>query len=60
MPDYFLSSDNMYMVANKSFKTMQGNIARMKLSAFPPGIEIDMPKNNKPRELKNPSLLYSR
>ncbi|MEJ2497710.1 MAG: patatin-like phospholipase family protein, partial [Sulfurovaceae bacterium] len=31
--------------ANKSFETMQGAIARMKLSAYPPDIEIGVPRN---------------
>ena len=38
-------SNSMYTVANKSFETMQGAIARMKLSAYPPDIEIGVPRN---------------
>lgn len=38
-------SNSMYTVANKSFETMQGAIARMKLSAYPPDIEIRVPRN---------------
>jgi NTE family protein len=33
------------MVASKSFETMQSNIARMKLAAYPSDIEIDIPIN---------------
>jgi len=45
IPDSFLSQTSMYMVANKSFETMQGTLARMKLAAYPPDIEIDIPRN---------------
>ncbi len=45
IPDAILSQDSIYMVANKSFESMQSSIARMKLSAYPPDIEIDIPKN---------------
>ncbi len=34
-----------YMVAYKSFDTMQGTIAKMKLAAYSPDIEIDIPRN---------------
>jgi len=34
-----------HMVANKSFDTMQGTIAKMKLAAYPPDIEINIPRN---------------
>jgi NTE family protein len=36
---------SMYSIANRSFETMQETIARMKLSAYPPDIEIKVPKN---------------
>ena len=45
LPDAFVSQTSMYMVANKSFETMQGTLARMKLAAYPPDIEIDIPRN---------------
>jgi len=45
IPDTFASKTNMYFVANKSFETMQNNLARMKLSAYPPDIEIDVPRD---------------
>ncbi|OIP58344.1 MAG: serine protease [Helicobacteraceae bacterium CG2_30_36_10] len=37
--------DGMYAVANKSFEAMQSTIARMKLSAYPPDIEIEIPRD---------------
>ena len=45
LPESFLKEDNIYMIANKSFDTMQSNIAKMKLSAYPSDIEIDVPIN---------------
>jgi len=45
LPESFLKEDNIYMIANKSFDTMQSNIAKMKLSAYPSDIEIDIPIN---------------
>ncbi len=45
LPDSITTENGMYVVANKSFETMQGTIARMKLAAYPPDIEIDIPKN---------------
>jgi len=36
--------ENMYNIANKSFDTMQSTIARMKLAAYPPDIEIKIPR----------------
>ncbi len=44
-PTTKLEVDNMYNIANKSFDTMQSTIARMKLSAYPPDMEIKIPKN---------------
>ena len=38
-------SNGMYMVAIKSFDTMQGAIAKMKLAAYPADVEIDIPIN---------------
>lgn len=43
--DYVAKEDGMYAVANKSFEAMQSTIARMKLSAYPPDIEIEVPRN---------------
>ena len=43
IPDSLISQNSMYAVANKSFETMQGTLARMKLAAYPPDLEIDVP-----------------
>jgi len=45
MPESIAKEDGIYVVANKSFETMQGSIARMKLAAYPPDIEITIPRN---------------
>lgn len=45
IPDMLFSKNNMYFVANKSFETMQSNLARMKLAAYPADIEINIPIN---------------
>jgi NTE family protein len=45
LPDSFTKENGMYMVANRSFETMQSSIARMKLAAYPSDIEIDIPIN---------------
>jgi len=45
LPESFLKENNIYMIANKSFDTMQSNIAKMKLAAYPSDIEIDIPIN---------------
>ncbi|MEA2091169.1 MAG: patatin-like phospholipase family protein [Campylobacterota bacterium] len=45
LPDSLTTENGMYYVANKSFETMQSTIARMKLSAYPPDIEIEVPEN---------------
>lgn len=45
IPTSVVSKNSMYSIANKSFETMQGAIARMKLSAYPPDIEIGVPRN---------------
>jgi len=45
LPESFTKENNIYMIANKSFETMQSNIARMKLAAYPSDIEIDIPIN---------------
>lgn len=37
--------ENMYNIANKSFDSMQSTIARMKLAAYPPDIEIKIPRD---------------
>lgn len=36
---------NLYNVANQSFDTMQGTIARLKLAAYPPDITVTIPRN---------------
>ena len=45
LPNSNINNDNIYAIANKSFDTMQSAIARMKLSAYPPDIEIKIPRN---------------
>ncbi|MFT7004156.1 MAG: NTE family protein [Sulfurimonas sp.] len=45
LPDAITTENGMYIIANKSFETMQSTIARMKLSAYPPDIEINVPRN---------------
>ena len=43
--DSIMAKNTMYKVADQSFDAMQGTIARMKLSAYPPDIEIEIPRN---------------
>ena len=45
IPDTFTSQTSMIKIADQSFDAMQGTIARMKLSAYPPDIEIEIPRN---------------
>lgn len=45
IPDSVVSESSIYVVANKSFDTMQGSIAKMKLAAYPADIEISIPRN---------------
>ncbi|MCW8896053.1 MAG: patatin-like phospholipase family protein [Sulfurimonas sp.] len=45
LPESIVEEDGMYAVANKAFESMQSTIARMKLSAYPPDVEIIIPKN---------------
>ncbi|MBU0720528.1 patatin-like phospholipase family protein [bacterium] len=45
IPSTIVTEIGMYQVAYKSFESMQSTIARMKLSAYPPDIEIDIPRN---------------
>ena len=45
IPDSFTSQTSMIKIADQSFDAMQGTIARMKLSAYPPDIEIEIPRN---------------
>ena len=40
-----IESESMYNIANKSFDTMQSTVARMKLAAYPPDVEIKIPRN---------------
>lgn len=42
MPDTFTVENSMIKIADQSFDAMQGTIARMKLSAYPPDIEIEI------------------
>ena len=45
LPDAITQETGIYQVADNSFDAMQGTIARMKLSAYPPDIEIEIPRN---------------
>ncbi len=36
---------SMFGVANSSFDTMQANLSRMKLAAYPPDVQIDIPRD---------------
>lgn len=45
LPNILSQDYSLYKVADKSFDTMQNTIARMKLSAYPPDIEITLPRN---------------
>lgn len=45
LPQSVQETNGVYSVANDSFDTMQGTIARMKLAAYPPDLEISIPKN---------------
>ena len=45
LPDAITLKSGVYQVADNSFDAMQGTIARIKLAAYPPDIEIDVPRN---------------
>lgn len=45
LPQSVQVKDGVYSIANESFETMQSSIARMKLAAYPPDLEITIPKN---------------
>ncbi len=45
LSDNTVKEDGTYAVAYKSFEAMQSTIARMKLSAYPPDIEIEIPRD---------------
>ncbi|MCW8838844.1 MAG: patatin-like phospholipase family protein [Thiovulaceae bacterium] len=45
IPESITKEDGMYVIANKSFETMQSSIASMKLASYPPDIEINVPRN---------------
>ncbi|MBN2816724.1 MAG: patatin-like phospholipase family protein [Campylobacterales bacterium] len=45
LPKASEESDNMYNIANKSFDSMQSTIARVKLAAYPPDIEVKVPRD---------------
>jgi len=45
LPNGSSEKESMYNIANKSFDTMQSTIARMKLAAYPPDIELEIPRN---------------
>jgi len=45
LPASGLEENGFYSITNKSFDTMQSTIARMKLSAYPPDVEIKIPRS---------------
>ncbi len=45
LPDSLTKDDGMYAVANNSFDAMQSTIARVKLAAYPPDVEVIVPRN---------------
>ena len=45
LPEPLVSQNSLSIVANKSFETMQGSLARMKLAAYPPDIVLEVPRN---------------
>jgi len=45
LPDSLTKEDGLYSVANNSFEAMQSTIARVKLAAYPPDVEIVIPRN---------------
>lgn len=45
LPNMINFENGVYKVADNSFDAMQGTIARMKLAAYPPDIEIEVPRN---------------
>ncbi|MCD6258839.1 MAG: patatin-like phospholipase family protein [Helicobacteraceae bacterium] len=45
LPEPLVSQNSMSLVANKSFETMQGSLARMKLAAYPPDVLLEVPRN---------------
>ncbi len=45
LPETLTKENGVYVIADKSFETMQASIARMKLATYPPDVEIDIPKN---------------
>ena len=45
LPDAITLETGVYQVADNSFDAMQGTIARVKLAAYPPDVEIEIPRN---------------
>ena len=45
LPDIMNFENGVYKIADNSFDAMQGTIARMKLAAYPPDVEIEVPRN---------------
>jgi len=45
LPEVLSKEIGFYQVADRSFDAMQGTIARMKLAAYPPDVEITVPRN---------------
>ena len=45
LPEPLVAQNSISLVANKSFETMQGSLARMKLAAYPPDVILEVPRN---------------
>jgi NTE family protein len=45
LPEPLVEQNSISLVANKSFETMQGSLARMKLAAYPPDVLLEVPRN---------------
>lgn len=45
LPEPLVTQNSISIVANKSYETMQGSLARMKLAAYPPDILLEVPRN---------------
>ncbi|MEN8146039.1 MAG: patatin-like phospholipase family protein [Campylobacterota bacterium] len=45
LPEAITLETGVYQVADNSFDAMQGTIARVKLAAYPPDVEIEIPRN---------------
>jgi NTE family protein len=45
LPQSLSAQTGMYQIATQTIDAMQGTIARMKLAAYPPDVEIEIPRN---------------